>query len=212
MVSIIKHCLPVLYADKKTLHHILRQGCSFSSKKAPNLGTMLSPSLFRSTSPSISWLGTVRFYPCGYNCGYNTWTQCKRHRKSKSVISFSTSRTYPVKSFINCNSKMIVYLIDCSTCRVQYVGCTICNLRIRISEHYNDTLAMQKIFQMYLNILEQSMVIIWSLFPFAVWNRWEDLLGGDTHHALVQREVWWIHRLLLDFLVEWTVEWMWICF
>lgn len=36
---------------------------------------------------------------------------------------------------MNCNSKMVVYLVTCTSCNIQYVGCTTRKLKRRISEH-----------------------------------------------------------------------------
>lgn len=134
IVAIVKKCLPILYVDK-TLYDILQQGYSFSSRRAPTLGSILSPSLFHPHHPPRTWLSTTGSFPCGTS----TCRQCRRHRKTKTVTSFSTGKTYTLKHFINCSSKSVVYVVECSACQIQYVGCTIRHLRIRVSEHYNDT-------------------------------------------------------------------------
>lgn len=46
IVNIIKKNLPILYTDKE-LHAVLGPGCRFWSRRAPTLGTLLSPSLLK---------------------------------------------------------------------------------------------------------------------------------------------------------------------
>lgn len=149
-MKMIKHCLPILYADK-TLYDILKQGCKFSRKKAPTLGTMLSPSLFHSHSPPSSslWPETVGSYPCGFA----TCKQFKIHKKSRSVTSFS-QKTYSLKNYINYNSKMVVYIKECSICQMQYVGCIIHNLQECLNISMIHSMLMQKTFPACLNTLE----------------------------------------------------------
>lgn len=132
IVKIVKQCLPILYADK-ALYDVHQRGCSFSSKKCPTLGSVLSPSLFRSQTrqSSHTWLNVTGSYPCGHG----TCRQCCRHNKSKTVTSFSTGRVYSRKNYINCHSKHVIYVIKCKACQMQYVGCTIHSLRVRISEN-----------------------------------------------------------------------------
>lgn len=46
------------------------------------------------------------------------------------------------------------------------------------------------------NISGNSIMVILTLFPFLVLNRLKKTpRGGDTHHILLKREVWWIHTL-----------------
>lgn len=47
----------------------------------------------------------------------------------------SKNRIYDIKSFINCNTRYVIYLITCKACRVQYVGCTTGRLRDRLNDH-----------------------------------------------------------------------------
>lgn len=105
---------------------------------------------------SNSWLGAVGSYPCGFT----TCKQCIRHKKSKTVTSFSTGRSHTLWNYINCNSEMVIYVTECSICQLQYIGCTIFNLRVRISKHYNDTSNVHEkniCNVQYLNILERHM-------------------------------------------------------
>lgn len=194
IVAILKECLPILYADKD-LYSVIKGGCNFSCRRAPSLGSMLSPSLFCSRKPNKpqTWLSTTG----SYMCGLNTCKQCHKHKKSTSVTSFTTNKTYAIKQYINCSSKSVVYVIQCSACNLQYVGCTIRPLRVRISEHVNDTTNTNA-----KNILNVSKhfreVHHGNLHTFSFLGAEQvkkPPRGGDTHHILLKREVWWIHTL-----------------
>lgn len=46
---------------------------------------------------------------------------------------------HDILSYINCNTKFVVYLITCQEYRVQYVGCTTTPLKVRIRRHLSDS-------------------------------------------------------------------------
>lgn len=119
---------------------------------------------------SHRWLRMVGSYPCGFF----TCKQCIRHKKSRNVTSFSTRESYSLRNYINCNSKMVIYIIECSTYQLQYIGCTIQNVRVRISEHFNDTLNVNA-----KNI--SNMGVTLTPFSFLVWSRLEDQSEEVTH-------------------------------
>lgn len=116
---------------------VVQGGCRFSGGGAPGLGGVLSPSLFCSqgSNKSRTWLSTVG----SCMCGRGTCGQCHRHKKAPQFFLFLPRKHIPSKQYINCNSKSVVYVIQCSACSLQYVGCTIRPLRVRISKHVNDT-------------------------------------------------------------------------
>jgi len=74
-------------------------------------------------------------------------TTCKGKRCNvcnyvKSVNSFSdknNSNTYQIRSNdLNCNSKMVVYLVQCKQCKSQYVGSASTKFRFRFNNYkYN---------------------------------------------------------------------------
>lgn len=52
---------------------------------------------------------------------------------------FYANKTYSIRQYIHCNSKHIVYAIECDKCKIQYVGCTINQQKICIRRHLIDT-------------------------------------------------------------------------
>ncbi|OCT65761.1 hypothetical protein XELAEV_18042004mg [Xenopus laevis] len=49
----------------------------------------------------------------------------------------TNSRKFGIKNLFNCQSKFVVYLIIC-TCKLIYIGNTICLLAKRIGEHWSN--------------------------------------------------------------------------
>lgn len=120
IVRIIKHYL-LLLCTHDQLHDIMGSGVRFISKKAPTLGTMISPSLYINlTGTSQTWLTMKGFF----SCGYKVCSACKFAKPNSHFSSFANNKNFPVKGYINCNTKHTVYLLSCSLCKVQYVGCT----------------------------------------------------------------------------------------
>lgn len=131
IVGIFKWHLPILYTDQD-IHAVLSGGCNFSSRRAPTLGNMLSSSLFNENDQnSGTWLFTKGWF-------YSTCRYCNKHKKSY-VLSLTTGKTLKMNQYVNCNTTSVVYFIKCKSCKLQYVECAKHPLRIRISEHYNDT-------------------------------------------------------------------------
>lgn len=56
----------------------------------------------------------------------------------KEFCSFS--KPFKIKLHMNCNSKNIIYLLNCCQCQLQYVGCTSNPLKVRIRQHLSDVL------------------------------------------------------------------------
>ncbi len=54
--------------------------------------------------------------------------------RSNSFTDVSSGKTYPIKSFINCNSSYVVYRLECE-CGHFYIGQTKRKLRLRVAEH-----------------------------------------------------------------------------
>lgn len=132
--QIVRKHFPILLSDP-ALHNVVGDGIKCVSRRAPRLGQKLSPSLFSSIPhPVDSWLSTKG----SYRCGHNRCTCCKVMQISKTFLSYATQRSYNILSYINCNTKWVIYLISCTTCKLQYVGCTGQHLKERIRRHIYD--------------------------------------------------------------------------
>lgn len=134
IVAIIKKHLPLLSIDD-TIRKIIPNGIQYVSSRAPTLGTILSPSLFLSNKPNnTNWLTTKGFH----KCGHNICTACRFAENAHTFCSLGDGKSHEIKSYINCNTKYVIYLISCTECNIQYVGCTKNALKIRIRRHLSD--------------------------------------------------------------------------
>jgi len=61
---------------------------------------------------------------------------CKNYLDSrKKFTSFATNRSYFIKENVSCKSKNIIYLVSCNKCKVQYVGSTSNEFKVRFRNH-----------------------------------------------------------------------------
>lgn len=74
-----------------------------------------------------------------FQCGHKICTACKFAKPDKHFSSFSNGRCFPVRKYINCNTKHSIYLISCLQSKIQYVGCTTGPLKIRIRRQLSDS-------------------------------------------------------------------------
>lgn len=133
ITKILKDNLPILKQDP-IVSDILDQGVRCVARKAPSLANKLSPSLFINNMNTTvqSRKRNVFSNVEGSDVGCADMPDHKIHSTGRS--------TYKIKSHINCNSQYVVYIIGCDLCNVQYVGCTIRQLKICIAEHVADAI------------------------------------------------------------------------
>ncbi|OCT57838.1 hypothetical protein XELAEV_18002928mg, partial [Xenopus laevis] len=164
-----KH-LPLLNGDDK-LQRVIENGCRFVTRRAKTLGNILSPSdvCNRNSSPR-TWLSTVGTYNCGD-------TRCIT--RSSEVVSSSTTIRHKVKSYINCNTSYIIYLLTCKKCNAQYVGCTSRSLKSRIREHINSIVSRSSTTTISRHFLECSNGDIDFLKIQGIEKMYQSSKGGD---------------------------------
>lgn len=158
--------------------------------RAPTLGRSLSPSLFSSKTVHHGWLTFKGTFKCGIKsciyCGFIKTGQC--------VTSCSNSREFEIKSFMNCNTKHIVYVITCTLCNIQYVGRTIRRLRDCLRDHLYDisTNKNTNVARHWNNVhfRDTSSLAIQGMEQVTT-----PIRGGDRFRSLCKREVFWIFSL-----------------
>ncbi|OCT80480.1 hypothetical protein XELAEV_18027292mg [Xenopus laevis] len=112
---------------------ILEPGVRVVARRAPTLGMALAPGLFRVETKPKTWLQSQGMSKSGsMRC-----LTCEVILISDVFECSVTRETYRIRNYINCNTRAVVYLITCKKCRIQYVGCTMRNLKTRIREHLN---------------------------------------------------------------------------
>ena len=121
----------------KELHVIL--ACDEAHKKVfpevPIIGFKnsknLKSHLVRATLPYINEVG--RCEPCG---GKRPLCQlCSNMKNTSAFKSKNSNQVYQIKKNFNCNSKIVVYLIECKICGKQCKGSTITKFRTRANNY-----------------------------------------------------------------------------
>ena len=91
----------------------------------------LKPHLVRAVLPDINEVG--RCEPCG---GKRSPCQlCSNMKNTSTFKNKHSNEVYQIKKKINCNSKMLVYLIKCRICGKQYNGSTVTKFRARTNNY-----------------------------------------------------------------------------
>ena len=93
----------------------------------------LKSHLVRATLPDINGVG--RCEPCG---GKRPCQLCNNMKNTSTFKSKHSNEVYQIKKNFNCNSKMVVYLIECKVCGKQYNGSTVTKFRAR-TNYYKST-------------------------------------------------------------------------
>ena len=128
---VIRKNLKLLYSDpnnktlfpKKDLVEGYRRAKTFKEMLVP---TRL-PTLGHRDDNSLPW-GCVK-------CKAKTCDICKNYLvPGNQFQSLSTKDTFKIKNRIDCNEKNVIYLITCTSCKVQYVGSSF-DFKPRFREH-----------------------------------------------------------------------------
>ena len=87
--------------------------------------------MVRAALPDINELGRCKPYfgkrsPCQL---------CSNMKNTSTFKSKHSNEVYLIKKNYNCNSKMVVYLIECSVFRKQYNGSTVTKVRARANNY-----------------------------------------------------------------------------
>lgn len=181
--------LPILCNDP-VYHEILSGGIRSVSRRAPTLGSSLSPSLFLGTQPGAYWL----YFKGNFKCGIRGCNYCHHIKKGKQVRSCTNGKSFDISSFINCNTRFLIYLITCDVCQIQYVGRTTRRLKDRLYDHLfdiekNRPTNVAKHWNL-IHFKDTSSLSIQGIEKIVTPKR-----GGDRFRMLCKREVFWIFSL-----------------
>ena len=126
-------------------------------------------------------------YRCG-NCA-----QCNNTFKTDHFCHPHSSKVYPIKSVITCNSTHVVYMIRC-VCSMVYVGKTTRKLKQRISEHKSSIRRNDRDYPVAVHFNDHKHDIS-SLRFCGIEKVDPPPRGGDHDLLLKRRELYWIHTL-----------------
>ena len=63
---------------------------------------------------------------------------CKQVEQTQSIKSSVTQKTYYIFHDLNCKRKLLIYLMECRICRIQYIGKPETKVYIRLNNHRKD--------------------------------------------------------------------------
>ena len=141
MGNIIRKHLFILQSNPKLKELFPRGSVIPAFRRSKNLKELLAPSRFK-----IAEEGQTSHHNNGcFKCDRNRCDLCQNFFvESKSFPSFRTGKNYNIHSRLSCDSKNVIYLASCKKCRLQYVGSTTTDFRIRFRNHKSAMLTNKK--------------------------------------------------------------------
>ena len=111
--------------------------------------------------------------------------------KSLRITCSITHRSFRVRGNITCNSKNIIYLLQCKKCKKQYVGQTTTCLRHRISQHINNKSSTNSTVDQHFSTPGHTMLV--QPIEQIAMNPTDN--PNTIRNTLYQRERYWINKL-----------------
>ncbi|OCT58568.1 hypothetical protein XELAEV_18002002mg [Xenopus laevis] len=177
--------------EKDTPMFITTFSCKFVTRKAKTVGNILSPSEVNKNAGTVSWLSTIGMF----RCGAARCITCEFMFRSAEFTSSNTKRVYKIKDFINCNSSFVIYLLICTKCNIQYVGCTSRKFKCRMREHINQIVSHSSATVVSRHFSECSDRVCSHLRIQGIEKITPTAKGGDLMQRLLYREAYWIFTL-----------------
>ena len=91
--------------------------------------------LVKAKLPTITTPNNTSLPPGSFRCGQDCATCPYITNGLTHYTFFSTGATRQIKSHITCNTKNLIYMIQCNRCHLQYIGETKRRLKDRFNEH-----------------------------------------------------------------------------
>lgn len=176
---------------------ILSNPVQYVAKRACTIGNRVSPSTFPKDKQlsATSWLSTLGFH----KCGHKICKSCKFALTGKTFNSCSQPKNpaFNIRSFINCNTKNTIYMIFCEYCKLQYIGCSSTELKVRVRRHLSD---IENVSAVNISAASRHFVEVHerdtTYFKFMAIERvTPNHRGGDIRKKLLIREAFWIFTL-----------------
>ena len=138
---IIKKHLHFLESNPKLKELFPKNSIIPSYRRSKNLKEILAPSKFESTASQ----NTNSLAGGCFKCNKNRCDLCKNYFvESKDFSSFRTGRSYKIRSNLTCDSKNVIYLVACKKCKLQYIGSTTTEFKVRFRNHKSSMITNKK--------------------------------------------------------------------
>ena len=128
---VIRKHLHLLQSNPKCREFFPSNSIIPSFRRTKNLKEILAPSKYRTrVEQETNETGG------GIKCKRSRCDLCKNVLiESNFFQSFQTNRKYFIKPRLSCDSKNVIYLASCNKCRLQYVGSTATQFKVRFRNH-----------------------------------------------------------------------------
>ena len=125
--SIIRKHFYILISSPRC-YNVFKAAPIVAYRRSSNLSDFLVRAKLRNLSQHNQPRGS---YPCGKNC-----LTCKYISDVQTSYTFyATGETTPITNHIDCNSKIVIYMVQCNHCSKQYIGETKRRLKGLFNEH-----------------------------------------------------------------------------
>ena len=173
----------LLRVTGSSLRGVFREPPGISFRRAPTIKDKLVRSHLPASKPN-TWLRRQKGNFCCGHCNY-----CTNMVKTDTFKDVFSNKTYPITSFINCNTTHVVYRLEC-TC-----GLTKRRLRDRVAEHRYAIRSANMKYPMAKHFIEAQHGSDATLKVSGIEVISSDTRGGDKIKRLKQREAYWIYAL-----------------
>jgi hypothetical protein len=156
-------------------------------RRMKNLKELLAPSRYKTNIDIPSTRNDNGCFKCNKRCDF-----CKNFlNQSDNFRSCSTGHIYKIKQPITCTSANIIYLISCDKCKLQYVGSTSNQFKVRFRNHKSAMLTKKNNCEVAIHYNSSPHQL--SEFSFICIEQINDL--DNTDAKLLSREAYWATQL-----------------
>ena len=113
-------------------------------------------------------------------------------------------KIYQVRQRLSCNSTNVIYLVHCIKCKLQYVGSTTTEFKVRFRNHKSAMKTNKKTCEVAIHFNRSPHIL--SDFTFQCIDQIQSNTSQDTEKLLITKEAYWSAQLytVIFFLVSHT--------
>ena len=162
-----------------------------SFRRSKNLKELLAPSRFKTAEEGQ----TIQQSNGCFKCERNRCDLCRNFFvESKSFLSLQTGKKYTIHSRLSCDSKNVIYLVSCKKCRLQYIGSTTTDFRIRFRNHKSAMLTNKTTCEVAVHFNKTSHIL--DDFSFQCIDQVQAPNNSDEiDRLLITKEAYWSAQL-----------------
>jgi hypothetical protein len=186
MQQILKAKFPIL-VQSEGMKKLFPVAPKVTFRRATNLRDKLVHARVELTARTYNGSG-----PCRKNC-----STCKYMKPAKSINSRNSKFCFEIRGNFDCESKNVVYLLQCKLCGVQYVGETRNAFKARFSKHKSDYKADWEAMQKFSSFVKGHPIAKHALETGHTFDDVEACIlkaGFKTHLERTCFESWLIHN------------------